>query len=287
MSHRKMFASGLVSTGAAILLITGSVLSLPAFAELPYALIPVEYGVQLKAPDGHVVFEYVTKKPEKIGLTSPSAAYFHPVKTPSGETVTNVAPDDHPHHRGIFLGFLESEFHTPAELSKTPWGHPVRLFDIQRGDFWSWGMYAPRDGRMIQNRDIKLAIADAKRAQLVVHNDWLIENRRLLEETDKITVTERDGVYVIDLAYRLAPIVDYVLKQQAFGGFAVQGQKAGDHYYSTASGKVTLQSPYYSAPDLDWPSEPWYDYTIHLASDGKVVGVWRSGSSTEPTDPLA
>jgi hypothetical protein len=106
MSHRKMFASGLVSTGAAILLITGSVLSLRAFAESPYALIPVEYGVQLKAPDGHVVFEYVTKKPEKIGLTSPSAAYFHPVKTPSGETVTNVAPDDHPHHRGTFLGFF-------------------------------------------------------------------------------------------------------------------------------------------------------------------------------------
>ncbi len=276
MSHRKMFASGLVTTGAAILLIIGPVLSPRAFAESSYTLVPVEYGMQLKTPNGRVVFEYVTKKPEKIGLTSPSAAYFHPVNTPSGETVTNVAPDDHPHHRGIFLGFLESEFHIPAESSKA-WpdhpDHPIKVFDIQRGDFWSWGFYAPRDGRVIQNRDIKLASADAKRAQLEIHNEWLIENKKLLDETDEVTVSERDGVYVIDLAYRLAPVVDYVLKKQAFGGFAVQGQKAGEHYYSTASGKVTLPSPYYSVPDLDWPAEPWYDYTIHLASDGKVVGV--------------
>jgi hypothetical protein len=195
------------------------------------------------------------------------------VNTPSGETVTNVAPADHPHHRGIFLGFLESEFHTPVD---TPDGRPSsrkKVFDIHRGDFWSWGFYAPRENRVIQNRDIKLASADAKRAQLEIHNDWLIENKKFLDETDEIAVSQRDGVYVIDLAYRLAPIVDYVLKQQAFGGFAVQGQKAGAHYYSTASGKVTLPSPYYSVPDLDWPAEPWYDYTIHLASDGKVVGV--------------
>lgn len=257
MSDRKIFASGLVATGAAILLIIiGHVLSLEAFAESSYTLVPVEYGMQLKAPNGQVVFEYVTKKPEKIGLTSPSAAYLHPVNTPSGETVTNVAPDDHPHHRGIFLGFLESEFHTPAGFSKAWPDHPVKVFDIQRGDFWSWGFYAPRDGRVIQNRDIKLASADRKRAQLEIDNEWLIENKKLLDEADKIAVTERDGVYVIDLAYRLAPIVDYVLKQQAFGGFAVQGQKAGEHYYSTASGKVTLPSPYYSVPELDWPSEP-------------------------------
>jgi Family of unknown function (DUF6807) len=278
MFYRKMFASGLVTSGAALLLIIiiGPVLSPRAFAESPYTLAPVEYGMQLKTPNGRVVFEYVTKKPEKIGLTSPSAAYFHPLNTPSGETVTNVAPDDHPHHRGIFLGFLESEFHSPGESSEA-WpdhpDHPIKVFDIQRGDFWSWGFYAPRDGRVIQNRDIKLVRADAKRAQLEIHNEWLIENKKLIDETDEVTVSERDGVYVIDLAYRLAPVVDYVLKRQAFGGFAVQGQKAGEHYYSTASGKVTLPSPYYSVPDLDWPAEPWYDYTIHLASDGKVVGV--------------
>ena len=105
-----------------------------------------------------------------------------------------------------------------------------------------------------------------------IHNDWLIENKKLLEETDEVGVSERDGVYVLDLAYRFAPLVPYVLNQTAFGGFVVQGQKYGDSYFSNASGKVDLPSPHYSYPDGDWPSEAWYDYTIQLKSDGKTVG---------------
>ena len=238
-----------------------------------YTLTPVEAGMQLKGPDGRIIFNYVTKRPENIGLTSPSAAYFDPVNTPSGERVTNVAPDDHPHHRGIFFGFLNSEFHTPADFSKATGNHPVRAFSVVRADFFSWGLYAPREGRVIQNRDVKLISADAKHAQLEIHNDWLVENKKMAEETDEVTVTERDGVNVIDIAYKLKPLVDYVLEEASFGGFAVQGMKYGDWYYSAAYGKVTLPPPTYSYPDSNWPSEPWYDYTVRLKSDGKTVGV--------------
>jgi hypothetical protein len=263
-------ASVLVTFGVAAAL--GSGLRLHAYAASAYTLTAAENGMQLKTPDGKVVFEYVTKKPENIGLTSPSAAYFHPVNTPSGETVTNVAPNDHPHHRGIFFGFLDSEFRTPVDFSKAPPNHATRAFSVQRGDFWAWGLYAPREGRVIQNRDVKLVSADAEHAQLEIHNDWLIDNKKLLEETDEVVATERDGVYVLDLTYRFAPLVPYVLNQTAFGGFVVQGQKYGDSYFSNASGKVDLPSPHYSYPDGDWPSEAWYDYTIQLKSDGKTVG---------------
>jgi hypothetical protein len=238
-----------------------------------YTLTPVESGMQLKGPDGHVILTYVTKRPENIGLTSPSASYFDPLNTPAGERVTNAAPDDHPHHRGVFFAFLDSEFHTPVDFSKSKGNHPLRAFSVQRADFWSWGLYAPREGRVIQNRDVKLITADDRHAQLEIHNDWLLDNKKMAEETDEVTVTERDGVYVIDLAYRLTPLVDYVLPLQSFGGFAVQAQKYGDWYYSAAYGKVTLPPPTYSYPDSDWPSEPWYDYTIRLKSDGKTVGV--------------
>src|ERR1700733_15814483 len=91
-----------------------------AHAASVYTLVPEQNGMQLKTPDGRVIFEYVTKKPENIGLTSPSAAYLDPVNTPSGERVTNTAPDDHPHHRGIFLGFLDSEFHQPTGTYNAP-----------------------------------------------------------------------------------------------------------------------------------------------------------------------
>jgi hypothetical protein len=68
--------------------------------------------------------------------------------------------------------------------------------------------------------------------------------------------------------------VDFVLNQTAFGGFVFQAQKYGESYYSNASGKVTdLPGPHYSLPDSDWPSEPWYNYSIKLKSNGKLVGV--------------
>ena len=238
-----------------------------------YTLVPVPSGMELHAPDGKLVLEYVTVRPDNIGLTAPSAAYFDPVNTPSGERVTNVAPNDHPHHRGIFFGFMNSEFHVPSDYSKAPSTHPVKGFTVERGDFWAWGAYAPREGRVIQNRSVRLISADADHAQIEIHNDWLIDNHKMLDETDEAIVSERDGMYVLDLYYRLAPLYDYELLQTAFGGFDFQAQKYGDSYFSTAAGKVTLPDPHYSYPLTDWPPEPWYDYTIKLASDGKTVGA--------------
>jgi len=279
ISARKRRAWLLVA-GSALMLVYGLALPGRARGQSVYTLVPSQLGMNLKTPDGRVVFQYMTKKPgEEVPLTSPSVAIFHPVETPAGETITTIAPNDHPHHRGIFFGFMNSEFHIPVVFGKdAPPTHPVKAFNVTRADFWAWGVYAPRDGRLIENKDIKLVSADAKHAQLEIHNDWEIQGRnndykKMLDEIDEVFVAERDGVYVIDIYYRLAPIVEYQLLQTAFGGFDVQAQKYGDSYYSTAAGKVTLPDPFYSIPDSDWPSEPWYDYTIKLKSDQKTIGV--------------
>jgi hypothetical protein len=273
MLFRALQVSAILGAGAFLALAGGR----PALAQgAPtgvYSLVSVPSGMELHAPDGKVVLEYVTVRPDNIGLTAPSAAYFDPVNTPSGERVTNVAPNDHPHHRGIFFGFMNSEFHVPSDYSKAAPTHPVKGFTVERGDFWAWGAYAPREGRVIQNRSVKLISADADHAQIEIHNDWLIDNHKMLDETDEAIVSKRDGMYVLDLYYRLAPLYDYEILQSAFGGFAFQAQKYGESYYSTAAGKVTLPDPHYSYPLTDWPPEPWYDYTIKLASDGKTVGA--------------
>jgi Methane oxygenase PmoA len=238
-----------------------------------YTLTPSSYGMQLRTPDGRIVFEYLTKKPEDIGLTSPSAACFHPVNTPSGERITSIAPDDHPHHRGIFLAWHDSEFRSPVDLSKYGARRPLNPVTVSRADFWAWGQYAPREGRVIQNREVKLVRADSAHAELEIYNDWLINRRKMLDEADSVAVTERDGVYVIDLDYRLTPVVDFVINRMAFSGFAVQCRKDGESYYSTAAGKAALPPSHYCCPELNWPSEPWYDYTIRLNQNGKILGV--------------
>lgn len=118
-----MFTNFVNRAGGITLVLTAVLaLSVNAYAASEYTLTPVEYGMQLKTPDGKVVFEYMTKKPEGIGITSPSVACFHPVNTPSGERITNIAPNDHPHHRGIWFGFMDSEFHVPNDYSSC--AHP-------------------------------------------------------------------------------------------------------------------------------------------------------------------
>jgi len=266
--HQKQwFSAALLALGA-----SGLALAFQARGESAYTFSPVAYGMQLKTSDGRVVFEYLTKKPDNIGLTSPSAACFHPVNTPSGERVTAIAPDDHPHHRGIFFGWHDSQFLEPANFSNYGPNAPIHGFNVRRADFWGWGEYAPREGRLVRNREIKLLGADSRSARIEIDNDWLVNDRKYLDETNLATVTERDGVYVMDLEYRLAPVVDYVLNRQSFSGFDVQGRKDGDSYYSNAAGKVNLPDPHYSLPDLNWPPAPWYDYSIKLKDSGKTVG---------------
>jgi hypothetical protein len=63
-----------------------------------YTLAAVNDGMQLRTPDRRVVFDYLTKRPADSGLTSPGAACFHPIDTLSGERLTPLSPDDHPHH---------------------------------------------------------------------------------------------------------------------------------------------------------------------------------------------
>src|ERR1700692_245027 len=127
-----------------------------AAAASAYTLDPVQYGMQLQTPDGRVVFEYMTKKPDNIGLTSPSVACFHPVNTPSGERITSIAPNDHPHHRGIFFGWHDSAFYEPSDRPNPSPTAPLKSAGVRRADFWGWGVYAPREGRVVQNREVKL-----------------------------------------------------------------------------------------------------------------------------------
>jgi hypothetical protein len=239
-----------------------------------YSLAAVTDGMQLKTPDGRVVFEYLTTIPADSGLTSPSAACFHPLNTPSGERLTALAPDDHPHHRGMYLAWHDGEFRQPIGPPRSP---TSSLFgwSITTADFWGWGQYAPRDGRVIQNASVRLVSADAAHAQVEVRNDWNVGRerpRKMLDETTVVRVAERDGVYVLDVTSRLDPLVEYAIHKQSFSGFNVQARKDGVSKYTNAAGTVPYPDPHYSVPELNWPPAPWYGYVITLGN-GKTVGA--------------
>jgi Methane oxygenase PmoA len=232
-----------------------------------YTLTPINNGMQVKTPDGRVVFEYMLKNPGNIGLTAPSAACFHPVYTPSGERITTIDPKNHPHHRGIWIGWHSSEFRTPE---------PVRA------DFWGWGSFAPRNGRIIENKEFKLVSADDKEAKFEIRDEGLVEGKKMMDQTTLLTVAERNGVYVLDFDYTLKPLYTYILNRTAFGGFAVQFRNEKESYFSDSNGKTKYPEPEYRQPDLNFPPAPWYDFTFKAADNGKVAGAAVVDHSANP-----
>jgi hypothetical protein len=237
-----------------------------------YHLIPDPHGKVLKAPDGRVVFSYMTKKPVVTNLAASSVCCFHPLNTPSGGRVTDLAPGDHHHHRGVFLAWHTLEFWEKADFSRFGPYRPTHGWNIDRGDFWGWGEFAPTEGRVIQNRHVKLVEADREHAKLEILNAWVVRNKVRMDELLSAEVREQGGVYVVDLTYRFTPAVDLKLNHSSFGGFCVRARNDGNSYFATVDGKVELPDAHYSVPDLNWPAADWYDFTIELKS-GKTVGV--------------
>jgi hypothetical protein len=246
-----------------------------------YSLSPDRYGVILKAPCGKAVFRYMTSKPKKTNLAANSVCCFHPLNTPAGERLTDLAPGDHHHHRGVFLAWHSMDFREEADFSAFGPLRPTHGQNISRADFWGWGEFAPTQGRIIKNRKIELVKADAEQAELAIHNDWIIKDRVVMVEKTIAKVREQDAVYIIDLDYRLTPNLDLTLNQTAFGGFCVRARNDGDSYYATSEGKVKLPDPHYSVPELNWPGKRWYDYTINI-ENGRTIGV---GTIDHPDNP--
>jgi hypothetical protein len=236
-----------------------------------YTLEPSPAGQSLKAPDGRQAFTYLTSKPDGSNLRANSACCFHPVVTPSGERLTDLAPGDHVHHRGIFLAWHTMEFRRKADFTKLGPLGPTHGSDISRADFWGWGEFAPTDQRVIVNRDVRLSQADEATARVEIRNDWTIRKQRYAEERTTAAWRGTPSANILDLTYTLAPDWEMTLNQAAFGGFCVRARNDGQSWYENAAGKITLPDPHYSAADLNWPQADWYAYVITLTG-GKTIG---------------
>ncbi len=254
MAHlqTKLAAGVLVGLLVAALSISGPALAADD-AEGKFTLTPGEHGMVLKTPDGRVVFGYMTKRPADTKLTANSVCCLFPVNTPKGERAVDFAPDDHPHHRGVFLAWHSTK-------------------GKEKADFWGWGEWAPTEGRVIKNRQVKLLAADANGAVLRVRNDWLVKDDVMIEELLTIVARQRDKAYLIDLFFRLIPTVDVTLDQTAFGGFCAKTRKDGKAVYTNPAGPVKLPDPHHLKPETNWPAAAWYDRTIEL-ENGKTIGL--------------
>jgi hypothetical protein len=213
-------------------------------------------AVTFKNNAGETVLRYQLKGGVEKKLSVDSGCYFHPFTTPAGLTVTEVAPDDHPHHRGIFLAFVEMHGEKDA-------------------DFWGWGEHAPKDGRVIVNRSVSVGggIPQVKNPGLVADNEWIADGKVLIEEKVTASLAQPDRrANVLDLQYTLTPTADTTLTRWAFSGFCVRTRKDAELEAIGPGGAVKLPNPSHLKPESDWPAQPWYAYELRL-KDNRSAGV--------------
>jgi len=222
-----------------------------------YSLVPDPAGKTVLDASGKTVFSYLTSKPEGVPLAGNSVCCFHPLNTPSGERVTDIAPADHRDHRGVFFAWQNLEFH--------------RASGVVRGDFWGWGRFAPKEGRVIQNNEIRLVAANASSAEIAIQNDWKVDGETMMKEYNTARTSEHKGARLLDLTYRFESTDgEIVVAQGAFTGLCVRCRKDGDATYANAQGKVDLPDSNALKPEMNWPVADWYSRTIALQS-GKTV----------------
>jgi len=218
-------------------------------------MITLLLALQVEITDEAVVWKdalrYQRLKPAGSKLASNSACYFHPFQSPKGVELTEVAPADHLHHRGIFLAWVE-------------------MIGKWHADYWGWGKPAPVDKRVIEN-----IIAREEGGVVTLVNEWKAEGHVMLSEKTEVRLSMQEGIRILDIKTTLECEQSVVLQRWAFSGFALRAKKEGIRSVEGPSGPVTLKAPSHDKPETNWPDAAWYGFQY---ADAGVAVANRSGN---------
>jgi hypothetical protein len=226
-----------------------------------------EGWISVRNPAGEPVLRYL-REAVPSGEKGPSVeggGFVHPVHTPAGLVVTDLAPADHPHHRGLFFGW-------------------VQVSGVAPGDWWGWGAKAPKEGRAIVNREARVTDAGPKGVVLRLINSWRADEETVLRERLTLTAGAAPGCHVLDFEYKFtSPVREaVVVAQSPFGGFCYRGRPLGQLEVTGPDGPVTFKDSVHTRSETNWPPTRWYDFTYRGES-----GVGGAAVMDHPGNPLS
>ncbi|MEZ5998144.1 MAG: DUF6807 family protein [Hyphomonas sp.] len=144
---------------------------------------------------GEPVLSYNMRAPD--GLPAWHTNYIHPLYAPSGTVVTEDAPEDHPHHRGLF----------------TAWRH-IHSGDRDLGDAW-------------EGRDIAFKghlwhsdMSDPDQVEFRIRTDWI----SLTGEEPEVFLKENTAVVVTDVSPGVRKIYQRTALQAQLPDLLLEGE---------------------------------------------------------------
>jgi len=214
-----------------------------------------EESILVRSVSGKSVLRYIRRRaPGEKAPTVEGACFTHPIYTPEGELVTDLAPADHPYLRGVFCGWTE-------------------LQGDKKGDWWGGSAGALKEGRLVLNR-AATGTETGRSTGLRLVNSWRAESTSVLEEVLTLTISTAPQSYVLDYDYQLTPptSTSVVISPSPFGGFCYRAMPGGSLVITGPDGPVDLPDSLPSHAKSNWPVSRWYDMT-YTTSDGTVSGL--------------
>lgn len=216
----------------------------------PFTFEEGEQGMEL-FENGNAVYFY-QKDPKVISEGYICNNYLHPLYSLEGDTLTEEAPPDHLHHRGIFWSWHQ---------------HYINGRSI--GDGWMM------DGisKEVVEWETK---TDRNRASLHLKVLWSSSNfengKAYMEEQTSIIVHPlKEGIRTIDFLISLRATVPGVSlggsdDEKGYGGLCARIKMPDDLIFTSTNGPVEPQT-------LQVVTGPWMDFSGSLASAGKRDGL--------------
>jgi len=216
----------------------------------PFSFEESAQGIRLSEKHNPVYF--YQKEPRSLSEESICNNYIHPLYALNGDTITEVSPDDHPYHRGIFWAW-----------------HQLYMNDQSLGDGWIM-------------KDISQQVTQAgfstnrKTATLNLNVLWisaLYENGKafLQERTSIVVHKQHAGIRMIDFEISLTALVPGLSiggsdDEKGYGGLCARIRLPDDLVFTAENGPVT--------PDrLQVIAGPWMDFSGSFGSGKKQNGL--------------
>ncbi len=212
-----------------------------------------------------LVYNHGPQHPKGAPVTEARSSYIHPLYGLDGEVLTDDAPADHLHHRGVF------------------WAWPHVTVAGRHHDSWILRGIAPRFERFGAQE------CGPESARLELENGWYVATKKVMSEALTITVHKATsgpgnrGARAIDLDFTWMPVEQPVTlggaEGKSYGGLTMRFASGADTAITVPTGRTH--------DDLYMTKLPWADLTRvwsgQTSTSGAAIFVHPSHPDYPPT----